>query len=245
MTTATSQPPDPSGAGPLVAVVDDHLLLVETVCAALTAAGVRAIAVPPNGRAALLTGLLAPRPDLVLLDLDLGPHGDATGLIAPLVAHGIRVLVVTGIPDRLRVARALAQGAIGYQAKSDGFDRLLESAHAALRAEGPLDPAGRRALLAELAAHRARDAAALEPFEALTEREQATLREMAAGRTVAQIARAWVISQSTVRSHVQAVLRKLDAESQLQAVAAARRSGWLDAAGDAPGPDRDEPEAAG
>jgi two-component system nitrate/nitrite response regulator NarL len=45
--------------------------------------------------------------------------------------------------------------------------------------------------------------------------------------TVPRIAETWVVSQATVRSQVHAVLRKLAVRSQLEAVAAAARVGWV------------------
>jgi DNA-binding NarL/FixJ family response regulator len=211
-----------------VAIVDDHQLLVETVTLALAGTGVTAVSIPPRPADELLEALLLRAPDLVLLDLDLGPFGDAVPIIRPLVDAGIRVLMVTGVADRLRIAAAVEQGAIGYQPKSAGFEALLQAARSALTTTGPLYPVETAALQAELAAHRRRTAATLEPFGALTEREQQTLRELADGRTVPEIARRWVVAEATVRSHVQQVLRKLRANSQLQAVAAARLSGWLE-----------------
>lgn len=216
------------GADRTVAIVDDHQLLVETVTLALASSGIGAVAVPPRTTRDLLEALLLRAPDLVLLDLDLGPFGNAVPIIRPLVDAGIRVLLVTGVANRLRIAVALEQGAIGVQPKSAGFEALLEAARSALTVVGPLHPSETAALQAELAAHRRQAAVTLGPFAALTEREQQTLRELADGRTVPEIARGWVVAEATVRSHVQQVLRKLGANSQLQAVAVARRSGWLE-----------------
>jgi DNA-binding NarL/FixJ family response regulator len=213
--------------GPTVAIVDDHELLVHTVTLALASSSIRCVPVSPQQTAQLLEALTALAPTAVLLDLDLGPFGDATPLIAPLTDSGIRVVALTGQTDHIRLARALEGGAAGIQSKSAGFEELVATARAVV-AGAAVHPETTAALLGELAAHRRRRAAELSPFHALTDREQATLRELADGRTVQQIARTWVVSTATVRSHVQAILRKLDAGSQLQAVAAARRSGWLD-----------------
>ena len=90
--------------------------------------------------------------DLVLLDLDLGALGDAPRLIPALVAAGLRVLVVTGSDDRLRIAAALEQGAMGYQLKAPGFDALLATVRRALVAKAPLDAEHRVELLDELRA---------------------------------------------------------------------------------------------
>ena len=59
------------------------------------------------------------------------------------------------------------------------------------------------------------------------------LRSIAHGLSVQDIAADWVVSEATVRTHVQGVLAKLGVRSQLAAVAAARRSGWFEHASEA------------
>lgn len=212
---------------PVVAIVEDHLLLAETLRAALERDGLGARIVAPTSPDALLSALQAARADLVLLDLDLGVHGDSTGLIAPLVASGTRVLLMTGSTDRVQIAAALEQGALGYHLKSSGFDALVAKAGEALTATRPLDAEDRVALLDELQRRRESRARALAPFERLTAREADTLRLLAQGLTVSDIAAAWVVSEATVRSHVRGVLAKLEVSSQLAAVAAALHAGWV------------------
>ena len=217
---------------PTIAIVDDHELLSEALRIALTATGRTAVRVPTGAIGELLGRLVELRPDLVLLDLDLGPPGDATPLVAPLTRAGIRVLVVTGSTDPLRIAAALEQGAIGYRVKSDGFDELVQTAATALTADRPLDPATRVELLDLLWRTRAERERMLAPFRRLTDREQDALTAMSRGRSVREMADDWVVSEATVRTHVRGVLAKLDVRSQLGAVAAALRTGWL--SGDEP-----------
>lgn len=62
-------------------------------------------------------------------------------------------------------------------------------------------------------------------FSVLTAREQAVVRLLADGHTTREIATLLSISVSTVRSHVEHILRKLNAHSRLEAVAVARRLG--------------------
>lgn len=219
-----------------VAIVEDHLLLAETLCTALGQRGVDATIVPLQEFEALFATLRAAAPDLVLLDLDLGAFGDSTSLIAPLSAAGIRVLVVTGVAERLRVAQAVEQGAIGVQPKALGFDALLDTAFAVLAGASVLGAAERTELLTDLAQARAAHERASVPYRQLTEREQGTLQALGDGRSVHEIAGDWVLSEATVRSHVRGVLVKLGVASQLAAVAAARRNGWLTPAGDRPSP---------
>lgn len=212
---------------PTVAIVEDHLLLAETLQAALTHHGINAIVFAPNEPATLLPGLIELAPDLVLLDLDLGEYGDSTPLVAPLTAAGIRVLVVTGTTERLRIAATIEQGAYGYHQKALGFDALVASACGALDGAHVLDPAERAALLRELTQSRVAHERAQNTYTQLTDREQGTLQALGEGRSVTEIAGDWVVSEATVRTHVRGVLVKLGVASQLAAVAAARRNGWL------------------
>lgn len=215
---------------PAVGIVEDHLLLAETLCAALQSRGICGRILPPAPLAELSRQLHAVPVDLVLLDLDLGPYGsDSTPLIASLVSAGMRVLVVTGSTDRLLIASALEQGAIGVQPKAAGFAELIDTATAALTASGPLHLERRTHLLDELRRARLRRERDLKPFRELTAREAETLRALTAGHSVADIAAHWVVSEATVRSHVRGILSKLGVSSQLAAVAAAVSTGWVTA----------------
>ncbi len=211
-----------------IAIVDDHGLLAETLRLALERSGFACVRVTPAVPVELVPAVLTLRPSLVLLDLDLGSVGDSTPAIGGLTAGGAKVLVVTGTTDRMKIASALESGAIGHLSKSEDFDVLVRRAGEALQAHGPLDPAERAQLLAELRAARATHAEQWAPFQRLTERERATLRELARGRSVHQIAHSWVVSETTMRTHVRRLLDKLQVGSQLAAVALATEVGWLE-----------------
>lgn len=211
-----------------VLIVDDHELLAATLRLALRAAGLDAETLPPAPLPAIFDAVLERRPDLLLLDLELGGHGDTTPLIAPLTDLGVRVVVLTGLDDRLRIAAALEGGAAGRLSKSDGLDKVLNAVSQALATAGPLDAEEHVRLLDELRRARRLRSRTLEPFARLTEREQQTLRALAAGRAVREIADDWVVSETTIRSHVRTILAKLGAHSQLAAVAMGIRSGWFE-----------------
>jgi DNA-binding NarL/FixJ family response regulator len=213
---------------PSVVIVEDHILLAETLRGTLATRGITAAIAEPAAVGQLAGHLLDVHPDVVLLDLDLGGYGDSTEVIAPLAAQEIRTLVVTGTSDRERLALAFEAGAAGFHAKADGLDPLVVKTQAAL-AGVALDEALRQDLRIELARIRAARAAAFAPFQRLTEREQDTLIALSNGMAVHRIATEWVVSEATVRTHVRGVLAKLGVPSQLAAVALALRSGWLTA----------------
>jgi DNA-binding NarL/FixJ family response regulator len=167
-------------------------------------------------------------PALVLLDLDLGGVlGDGATLVAPFVAAGAHVLVMTGTQDPMWVAAALEQGAVAAVDKGVPIHDLLNTVIAAVHGRPLLSARERDRVVRDLRAHRARRSRELAPFESLTPRERQVLRALAQGLTVPRIAERWVVSEATVRSQVHAVLHKLGVRSQLEAVAAAGQVGWL------------------
>jgi DNA-binding NarL/FixJ family response regulator len=209
-----------------VAIVDDHRLLADVLALALQDRGIR-VTLPDLGQPDELAGVvLEARPDLVLLDLDLGDAGDGSTLVRPLVEGGLRVLMVTAALDVEQVADALANGAIGMVRKNGPFQDLVRSVVEAAEGREVMTPRDRLRVLDEARHRRDRRTDALAPFARLTQREAEVLRELMHGRTVAEIARASVVSETTVRSQVQAVLMKLGVRSQLEAVVAAQHSGW-------------------
>ncbi|MPQ96792.1 response regulator [Modestobacter sp. I12A-02628] len=218
-----------------VLLVDDHVLLAQAVQFALRTAGIEASVVAPDSADAVLTAARAVAPATVLLDLRLGVPGgtvlDGLDLVAPLVAAGCTVVVLTAEPAGSVWGTALQRGATTVLAKDAPLDRLVETVLTVRAGGDPLPPGRRQQLLAAARTARADETARWAPFRRLSPREDEVLRRLADGMTTAAIARASFVSESTVRSQIRGVLTKLQATSQLQAVAAARRTGWLDAAG--------------
>jgi DNA-binding NarL/FixJ family response regulator len=209
-----------------VAIVDDHRLLADVLAFALEERGIRTTLPELGSLAALGEQLVEIRPDLVLLDLDLGTAGDGADLVRPLVEAGLRVLMVTAALDVEQLAHAIGDGAIGIVPKNGPFQDLVRSVVDAAHGQEVMAPRERLRLLDHAKRVRQQRTVALAPFERLTARETEVLRELARGRTVAEIARLAVVSEATVRSQVQSILTKLGVRSQLEAVVAAQRSGW-------------------
>lgn len=209
-----------------VMLVDDHRLLSESLAVSLAAEGLVCDVPALTSGAALLEEAARQRPELVLLDLDLGAAGHGLDLIHGLVALGCRVVVMSGQTDPEALATCLDRGAVGVVRKDVPFQHLVRTIVAA--ANGDEAISREEKLRLREAAHRlaARRAEALAPFDRLTEREADVLRMLRNGCTVRKIAEERVVSEATVRSQVHAVLTKLDVGSQLEAVALARRAGW-------------------
>ena len=213
-------------ASPTVVIVDDHRLLAQSLHLSLQMEGVTSRVLVLREPEALLDELLALRPELVLLDLDLGPVGDGAELVAPLVRNGSRVVIVSASDAAEHKARALENGALGILSKDVDFFELLDSILAAVSGEEVMDPRERMRLLNDARLRRDQRAQELAPFHALSARESQVLHGLAEGRNAAAIARRAFVSEATVRSQIRAILNKLCVRSQLEAVAKAHEVGW-------------------
>lgn len=210
-----------------VLLVEDHQLMAQSLRAALESEGMDVLLCPLDDAETALAFAAQHQPQVVLLDLLLrGDLPDGQVLVEPLTALGCQVVVVSGTEDRLRLARAVEAGAVGVVGKSEDFDVLLAAVQDAAALQELLSPEQRTALLVELHRQRQEDADRLAPFRSLTPRERDVLAALAEGQSAAAIARATFVSEATVRSQIRSVLAKLDVNSQLEAVAAARRAGW-------------------
>ncbi len=214
--------------GPTRAVIiDDHQLLAHALALTLELEGVECHVPRLSSAEVLIDEVATLRPELALLDLDLGGEiGDGSVLVLPLVRLGTRVIVVTASTDPDVLARTLDDGAAGIIDKRLPVDHLVGVAVAAARGQEVTLPADRSRLVEAARQRRAQRAVVLAPFNRLSEREAAVLRSLADGLSVRVIAVGYGVSETTVRSQVRAVLTKLGVTSQLEAVALARRAGW-------------------
>ncbi|HET9186744.1 MAG TPA: response regulator transcription factor [Acidothermaceae bacterium] len=217
-----------------VALVEDHVLLAESLRLTLRAEGadvhvIRLAADIPTeeARAAIVSGCLRHKPQIVLLDLDLGPDvGDSDAVIAPIANAGVRVVMLTGSTDHARLGDCLERGATGVISKAEPLDFLVEQVRRAAHGERVLTAQERLDLVLESRRERAEREHRLAPFASLTDREREVLGELMTGRQVEEISHDLFVSEATVRTHVRAILQKLAVRSQLAAVARAREVGW-------------------
>jgi len=207
-------------------LVEDHALLSQTLGVALRAEGFEVESPPDLSAGAVLAHADAVRPDVVLLDLELGPGLSGVPVIRPLCEQGFEVVVVTGTGDHRLLGECLEAGASGIFQKSRPFTELVEAIRIALGHRPVTSATAREQLLREMRDGRAAEQATAEPFERLTPREREVLQLLADGRSAEKIAAELFVSLSTVRTQVRAILMKLDVNSQLEAVAMARRAGW-------------------
>jgi DNA-binding NarL/FixJ family response regulator len=210
-----------------IVIVDDHGLLAQSLSFALSADGFGVERCTDLTADGILAVVEAANAEVVLLDLDIGGElGTTLPLIPEVVAQGAKVVMLTGVRDRARLAECVEAGAIGIIAKSEPFDDLVEGIRRAAMNGSLLTPGERDAYLADLRRKRAAEQARLRDFEELTPREAQVLAALMDGRSADQIAVDWVVSITTVRSQIRSLLQKLGVNSQLSAVALARKAGW-------------------
>ncbi|BCJ26595.1 response regulator transcription factor [Actinocatenispora sera] len=154
-------------------------------------------------------------PDVAVLDIEMpGRSGlDAAAELATAVPS-CRVLIVTtfGRPGYLR--RAMDAGARGFLIKDSPVEQLADAIRRVVAGETVVDPT--------LAAAALR--AGPNPLSA---RERDVLAASADGATIADIARALHLSESTVRNYLSAAIGKTSTRNRIEALNAARTNGWL------------------
>jgi two-component system, NarL family, nitrate/nitrite response regulator NarL len=211
-----------------VVIVEDHELLAQSLTFALRAEQLQAVIPDHLDPDAIVELVRASEPAVVLLDLDLGDHGSSLPLIDRCRQLGAHVVMVTAATDRARLAACIEAGAEGIVAKARPLEQLVAAVRQVLRTGTLLRAGERDEWLAELRTRRTDDARRLAPFDRLTERERQVLAALVEGRSADRIAEVSVVSVTTVRSQIKSILGKLGVNSQLEAVALARRSGWSD-----------------
>ncbi len=207
-----------------VLIVDDHAVVRRGIRALLEAEGDFQVVgeAGSGGEAVLLAADLAP--DVVLMDLVM-PEMDgvtATRLVKEQSPRS-QVIVLTSYHEDEHIYPAIRAGALSYLLKSVGLEELTEAVRKAARGEAVLHPHVAARLVREL--HGASQETRL-LYAALSEREREVLQLIAEGLSNAQIAERLVISERTVKSHVNNILSKLHVADRTQAAIYAWREGF-------------------
>jgi DNA-binding NarL/FixJ family response regulator len=198
-----------------VLLVDDHPIVRSGLRAALDQdASVQVVGEASSGEAAIDT-LDATRPDVVLMDLNLGAgiDGAETTLRLTQSPKPPRVLVLTAYESEADILRAIQAGATGYLLKDAEPSELPVAIHTAATGETVLAPSVATRLVSRVRA----------PDRALTKRETQILQMVADGAANAAIAKTLFITEATVKSHLVQVFAKLTVDSRTAAAAEGRR----------------------
>lgn len=204
-----------------IVVVEDHVLVRDSLVRALTADGHEVVGAC-SSPAEAMRQVTATSPDVVLVDVNLGADTDGVQLATDLSeAHpDVRVAVVSMHDDERTVRRAMVAGVAGFVSKDEPLEELL---HAVRIVAGGGSYLSSRLASSVMAMMGGRS----EAPDHLTDRESEVLQRLAHGERIADIADALFLAEKTVKNHLTSVYSKLGVSSAAQAVSEAFQRGLV------------------
>ena len=197
-----------------ILIADDHPVVREGLAALINGSGgMTVVAAARNGREAVEL-FLEHLPDVALMDLRM-PEMDGVDAITAIRQHmpSARIVVLTTYDDDEHIFRGFRAGARAYMLKDAPRDELLSCIRAVHAGQKIIPPAIALKLAGRMTTF------------ALSPRELEVLRLMVDGHANKKIADLLSVSEGTIKTHVVAILRKLDATDRTQAVIIALRRG--------------------
>ena len=203
-------------SGPIrVLIVDDHKVVRSGLATFLRAfRDLELVGQAANGREAVALAERE-RPDVVLMDLMM-PEMDGAAATKAIRERWpeVQVVALTSFKEDEMVKNVLQAGAIGYLLKDVGADELASAIRSARAGTPTLSPEATAVLLQTTRTPR-------RPGHDLSTREREVLALMVEGLNNREIADRLVISPTTAKFHVSAILGKLGVENRTEAVAMA------------------------
>jgi DNA-binding NarL/FixJ family response regulator len=209
-----------------VLVVDDQALVRSGFRMILDAQpDIDVVGEAENGREAVELAAVSSA-DVILMDIRM-PELDGIEATARILAvqPETKIVILTTFDLDEYVVRALCAGASGFLLKDVRPAQLVEAIRVIASGDALLAPSVTRRLLDQFA--RSLDARAPVELAQLTEREREVLLLVAEGLSNSEIAERLVVGESTVKTHVSAVLRKLQLRDRVQMVIAAYDAGLV------------------
>jgi DNA-binding NarL/FixJ family response regulator len=211
-----------------ILVVDDEALLRGAFRTMLeTEDDLEVIGEAAEGREAIEQARLR-KPEVVLMDVRM-PGMDGIEATRRLLEQGSasRVLILTTFDLDEYVYEAMRAGASGFMLKNSPPDQLAAAIRTVAAGEALLAPTVTRRLIEEFVRRPRVGAGEESELSDLTERELEVLKLIARGLSNAEIAGQLMVSEATVRTHVNRILSKLGVRDRTQAAVRAYESGLV------------------
>ena len=208
-----------------IIVVDDDPIVREVLTTALgSETDIEVVAVVTNGAEAVDV-VHARTVDVVLMDVQM-PVLDGVAATSRILAlgGGTRVLLLTTFDDDSFLDGGLAAGASGFLLKTTPPERIAEAIRTVRAGGKVLSPGPTSRVLDRYVRGQSPRVASTEDLD-LSEREQEVLRLLCQARTNHQIARRMNIADTTVKTHVSSIMRKMGVGNRLEIVVEAHRRG--------------------
>ena len=188
-----------------IVIVDDHPMVAEGIQSILESYDdINVVGTLSNGREAI-EQLDALNPDVVLMDLNMPEIGGLTATEIVLERRpGTRIVILSMHDNPEYIASALSHGAMGYLLKDVPTDEIKQAIDTVMEGDKYLCT-GAQGSIAPKHGNGAR--------EALTEREQTILLQLASGKSNKEVAHVLDISVRTVETHRKNIKRKLGISS--------------------------------
>ena len=195
-----------------IVLADDHELVLEGLRSLLESEADMEVLATATAAEQLVDVVRRHRPDLVVLDLEMGEAGGGLSCLERIKGEhpGLRVLVLTAYSDGESMRAALEGGADGYALKTEPPQQTVASIRQVHRGHLVFPLAARRWLLRGPTGAEA---------PGLTDREREILALVSEGLTNAQIAARLRVSDNTVKFHLQNVYLKLKLNNRTEAAA--------------------------
>jgi DNA-binding NarL/FixJ family response regulator len=199
-----------------VSIVDDEKELRQSIATFVNGSpGFRCISAYGSAEAAL-KGLPADKPEVVLMDINLGGM-NGIECVERLKARvpTMQILMLTVYEDTDQIFKALAAGANGYLLKRSSPTKLLQAIREVHGGGSPMTSSIARKVVASFQKSKQTG----EKHTHLSPREEAVLNCLAKGLTYKAIADQLDISIDTIRTYIRRIYEKLQVQSRTEAVA--------------------------
>lgn len=209
-----------------IMIVEDHVLVRQALKKVLEAEGsVRVAADMSSWQEAVSRQEQAPC-DMVLMDISLEGESGLEGIEQMRTRWpDLPILAISGHLDQETVIAALRAGASGYIAKSAPYEELIAALLVLRQGRGYIDPQLTRMVISQF--RRTAATADATPTAALTARERQIMELVARGKSNRDISDVLFITETTVKSYLRSLYRRLGVADRAHAVAYVMRTGLI------------------